>query len=176
MLETVIRESFLERLGHGIRALTRRLTAPPRCYFGHYVNKTVSVIGSAPQIVMVTADLGFYSWVLGAVNASGWRVEWARSMKRAMEMCRSGFAPIVIYDHNLPGVDWRRAVEQLSGAAPHGRVLVAARKIDEDLWRMVLRRRGYDVLARTADRDELKRELHFAWLSLQDCTQFPSAR
>jgi len=75
----------------------------------------------------------------------------------------------VIFDRNLPNVDWRRALDQLSAAASNGRVLLAAPEVDEDLWRLVLRRHGYDVLVRSADTEQLKRELRFAWLSLQDC-------
>jgi hypothetical protein len=63
-------------------------------------------------------------------------------------------------------MDWQRALDQLTMAG--GRVLLAAPEIDEDRWRLVLRRHGYDVLARSADGEHLKRELRFAWLSLHE--------
>jgi hypothetical protein len=59
-------------------------------------------------------------------------------------------------------------MDRLSAAASHARILLAAPRIDEDLWRAVLRRRGYDVLAKSAGSEQLKRELRFAWLSLQE--------
>jgi hypothetical protein len=47
------------------------------------------------------------------------------------------------------------------------RILLAAPSIDEDLWREVLVRHGYDVVKRSAGSEELKRIFRFAWLSLQ---------
>jgi len=121
-----------------------------------------------PGILAVTADLGFYSSILCAACSYGWSAEWASSMNRGLEICRSGHILIVIYDRNLPGVDWRYGMDRLSAAASHARIFLAAPRIDEDLWRAVLRRRGYDVLARSAGSEQLKRELWFAWLSLQE--------
>jgi hypothetical protein len=72
----------------------------------------------------------------------------------------------VIYDRNLPDVDWRYALERLNGVAMESRILLAAPEISEDLWRTVLRRHGYDVLTRSANSEQMKRELRFAWLSL----------
>jgi DNA-binding NarL/FixJ family response regulator len=91
-------------------------------------------------------------------------------MNRGLEICGSRPIQIVIYDRNLPGIDWRDALNRLNAAAAHVRILLAAPWIDEDLWRMVLRRRGYDVLVRSASPEQLKRELRFAWLSLQKPT------
>lgn len=167
MLDTVTKESLGQRLAGRIRTLIQKLALAAH-RLSHPAEKPAFVSALlAPQILTVSADVGFYSAVLTAANSWGWRAEWARSMKRGVEICRSGVAPIVIYDRNLPGVDWHNAVDQLSKAASKGRVLLAAPEIDEDLWRTVLRRHGYDVLPRSADADELKRQLRFAWLSLQ---------
>ena len=120
------------------------------------------------HILTVTADVNFYSGVLSATRSCGWNAEWARSLKRAVEICRLRPTPIVIYDRNLPDVDWRRALDQLNGAAYDARILLATPDVDEDLWRMVLHRHGYDVLARSASAEQLERELRFAWLSLDE--------
>ncbi len=73
---------------------------------------------------------------------------------------------IVLYDRNLPYVDWRCALDLLSAREPCPRILVASPQVDEDLWRMVLHKRGYDVVKRSASSEQLKRELRFAWLSI----------
>ncbi len=164
MLQRVTDDSFRERLSRKMRCVVRRMAAWP-----HYFRRPVPA-GEASQfhILTVTADIGFYSGVLSATRSCGWNAEWARSLKRALEICRSRLTPIVIYDRNLPDVDWRRALEQLSGATYDARILVAAPDVDEDLWRMVLHRHGYDVLARSASAEQLERELRFAWLSLDE--------
>ncbi len=121
-----------------------------------------------PGIVAVSADLSFYSRILNGACSWGWSADWANSMNRALELCCSKNIEIVIYDRNLPRIDWRDALGRLHCVAPHARILMAAPEIDEDFWRTVLRRRGYDVMARTANWEQVKRELRFAWLSLQD--------
>jgi hypothetical protein len=120
-----------------------------------------------PGILAITADIRFYSCVLSAACFWNWSAEWANSMIRALEICHSKPIRIVIYDRNLPRSDWRYAFDRLSATAGHARIFLATPRVDEDLWRMVLRRHGYDVLARSASSEQMKRELRFAWLSLQ---------
>ena len=121
-----------------------------------------------PGILAITADLAFYSSILSAAYSCGWSAEWASSINRGLEICGSRVIRIVVYDRNLPWVDWRYGLDRLSAATSNARILLAAPRIDEDLWRTVLRRRGYDVLTRSAGSEQLKRELRFAWLSLQE--------
>jgi hypothetical protein len=121
-----------------------------------------------PGILAITADLRFYSCVLSAACSWGWSAEWASTMNRGLEVCGSGLIQIVVYDRNLPHVDWRYALDRLNAAASQSRIILATPRVDEDLWRMVLRRHGYDVLKRSANSEQLKRELRFAWLSLQE--------
>jgi len=118
------------------------------------------------RVLAITADLGFYSGVLSAAASAQWRTEWARTLNRATEICRLKSPPIVIYDSNLPGVEWGWAFDQLSALSSQTRILLAAPSIDEELWRTVLRRHGYDVVERAASSEQLGRVFRFAWLSL----------
>lgn len=163
MVQTMTVERFGERLRRRVRDMARRIAAA-LLYFR--VVRSPKGPGE-PRVLTVTNDLGFYSSVLTATESCGWTTEWARSMKRAVEICRSQLVPIVIYDRNLPDVDWRRALDQLNGASCDVRILLAAPEVDEDLWLTVLHRRGYDVLSRSADPEQLQRELRFAWLSME---------
>jgi len=119
-----------------------------------------------PSVLAVTADLCFYSGVLNATTSTRWRTEWARTLTRAIDICRLKSPPIVIYDGNLPGIEWGAAFDRLSAVSSHPRILLASPSIDEELWRSVLRRRGYDVVERAASPEQLGRVFRFAWLSL----------
>jgi len=119
-----------------------------------------------PRVLAVTADLCFYSGVLNAASSAEWRTDWARTLNRAIEICRSKSPPIVIYDSNLPGIEWGWAFDQLNALPSQPRILLAAPSIDEELWRNVLRRHGYDVVERAASSEQLGRMFRFAWLSL----------
>lgn len=126
----------------------------------------ISESNAHSRVLAVTADLAFYARVLNAASSVRWRTDWARTPNRAIEICRLKSTPIVIYDGNLPGAEWRRAFERLSGIAHQPRILLAATSIDEDLWTEVLDRHGYDVVSRSASSEELRRAFQFAWLSL----------
>jgi CheY-like chemotaxis protein len=119
-----------------------------------------------PGVLAITADIAFYAQVLSATSSLGWRTEWARWMERAIEVYRPESMPIVIYDVNLPGIEWSQAFDRLRAVPNHPRILLAATRIDEDLWRKVLQRQGYDIVERSASSEEFTRVLHFAWLSL----------
>jgi DNA-binding response OmpR family regulator len=127
---------------------------------------TLTADGEDPGILAVTADLGLYSCILNAACSSGWTAEWAASVSRALAVCASKPIRIVVYDSNLPYIDWRSGLRQLAGAESSPRILLASPRVDEDLWRTVLRLRGYDVLARSANSEQFRRELRFASLSL----------
>jgi len=143
--------------------LIQRLLAPPTA-------EAITQISEnrirRPRVLAVTADLCFYSGVLSAASSARWRTDWARTLNRAVEICRLKSPPIVIFDSNLPGVDWRCAFDRLSAVPSRPRILLAAPSIDEELWENVLRRRGYDVVDRAANSEQLERTFRFAWLSL----------
>jgi hypothetical protein len=126
----------------------------------------VACNNGGPRVLAVTADLCFYSSVLNAATSARWRTEWARTLNRAVEICRLKSPPIVIYDGNLPGVEWGWAFDLLSAVPGRARILLAATSIDEELWRNVLSRHGYDVVERAASSEQLGRVFRFAWLSL----------
>jgi hypothetical protein len=121
--------------------------------------------------------MAFYSWVLNAAYALGWTADWANTLHRTLEVCLGGLTHILIYDGNLPRIDCLHAVASFSAVAPHARTIVVAHRldVDEGLWRSVLRRGGYDLISRTAGIEQMKRELRFAWLSIQPPDAVPFA-
>lgn len=141
--------------------VTQPLLTPP-----DFVSPAASRVRPDPRVLAVTADVAFYAGVLGAGTDARWRIDWARSLGRAVETCALKAVPLVIYDTKLPGVDWQWALDCFA-AIPHApKVVLAAASVDEDLWCDVLRRHGYDVVERSANPESLRRILRFAWLSL----------
>jgi hypothetical protein len=79
----------------------------------------------APQAVLaVTADIRFYSGVLNAASSTEWRTEWARTLRRGIEISSLKSTPIVIYDANLPGIEWGCAFDLLSAVPDPRRILL----------------------------------------------------
>jgi len=117
-------------------------------------------------VLAVTADIRLYSTVLDATASDGWRIRWARSLDRAVEICGAESIRIVIYDGHLPRVKWTQAFDALSRMPNRPRLVLAAQAVDESLWREVLSCHGYDVVRRSGSSEELRRIFRFALLSL----------
>lgn len=127
---------------------------------------TVSCRHIPASVLVVTADLGFFSGVLLAACSCQWRAHWARGLNRAIEISRCEHTPVVVFDANLPRVDWETAFDRLIAISPDQRILLAAASQSEELWQEVLKRRGYDIVRRSAGSAELGRAMRFAWLSI----------
>lgn len=119
-----------------------------------------------PAVLVITADIRLFSAVLHAASSVDWQSDWARTMGRAIEICRLEPAPIVVFDDTLPGVEWGWAFDLIHAVSNRRRILLASRLIDEELWRKVVLRGGYDIVRRSAGSEEWKRLFRFAWLSL----------
>lgn len=129
--------------------------------------KSVPAQSPDTRVLTITSDVVFYADVLNAATAVCLPTAWARTFSRALEICGVKPVPLIVYDARLRGVEWRQAFDLLSTFPSHPRILFAADRVDETLWRTVLDRRGYDVVERSAGAEKLSRALRFAWLSLQ---------
>ena len=134
------------------------------------MSQQTALVGKAgfdmPLVLIVTADLCFYSSIVNAAARLNWRTELARTARRALEIHESELARIVVCDRDLPDVDWCWLFENLAAAGPRSRLLLASRHVDETLWRRVLACHGYDAIERAATSAELSTTLRFAWASL----------
>jgi hypothetical protein len=118
-----------------------------------------------PGLLAITADDRFYYSLLSVCLSIGWRVRRARSTEVAREELRTRPMPVVVYDERLPSGNWRNDVYGVTILSERPTVLLAASQVDEDLWRLVLHCKGYDLIKRSAPCDEWSRMLRFAWLS-----------
>ena len=118
---------------------------------------------SAVRVLAVTENDRFYTTLTEIGAGCGWQVRRARSLSEAVAAIDSHATPLVILDWDENNADWRRALERLCARPHHPCVLLASRVVDENLRQEVLRYRGYDVLPRSTDRDQMIRAIEFAW-------------
>jgi hypothetical protein len=53
----------------------------------------------------------------------------------------------VLCERDIPGIEWPDAVRILASAVPHPCVILISQVVDEYLWKEIITRGGYDVLA-----------------------------
>jgi FixJ family two-component response regulator len=72
-------------------------------------------------------------------------------------------SPIIIWDRDLPGEDWRDVVHLLATLPHRPCVLLLSRVVDDYLWNEVVRFGGFDVLSKPLKEAEVLRVVRLAW-------------
>ena len=105
----------------------------------------------------------------GILSHSNWKLNIAKTYEEARAALERAEAGAVVSECRLPGgFGWRdilRLTEAIENAPP---VIVTDSIADERLWAEVLNERGYDVLVKPFDRDEVFRIIGHAWRSWKD--------
>ena len=119
--------------------------------------------GRQIRLLAITANDQFYSGLVDVAASCGWEVRRASSLKEGLDIVRSLAMPLVLFDWDENGHDWRAAVNRLVSANCHPCVLLTSRVADENMRQEVIRLHGYDVLPRSAGRDRVIQAIQFAW-------------
>jgi DNA-binding NtrC family response regulator len=115
------------------------------------------------ELLAITPDARLYSSLQYAANQRGWTVRWASSLNVALKILGCRTIPVVLYDSCAGLEDWTEAIERLKSFPENPCVVLAAGKINENLWRYAIGLRAYDVVCRTGNAEELFTTLGFAW-------------
>ena len=118
---------------------------------------------SAVRLLAITTDDVFYTSLVDIAASCGWEIRRAAALPEAIDLIRSFSIPLVILDWSDSGRDWRRELGRLCTGPCPPCVLLASAVVDDNLKGEVLRHRGYDVLPRSGDREQIVRSIQFAW-------------
>jgi|SRR5580692_7134838 DNA-binding NtrC family response regulator len=77
----------------------------------------------------------------------GLEIHFADTCDEAWNAANRLKSPVVLCDREVPGIEWPDAVRMLAAAAPHPCVILASPVADDYLWKEIVVRGGYDVLA-----------------------------
>src|SRR6266566_5833216 len=101
---------------------------------------------------------------LSAFSVRGrWDLVITGACEEALEIVKKGGPAVILYDRDLPGPDWRDALRRLADATPACPVILTSPVNDGYLWGEVIRRGGYDVLAKPLQEDQTVRFVNLAW-------------
>ena len=93
-----------------------------------------------------------------------WDLECVGTLDRALVIQKTRSFPVVIYDCSPETEEWQQALTEFCEGNDIPCVVLTSAVIDDGFRDEVIRLRGYDVLRRNADEDEVVRAVHSAWL------------
>jgi len=101
---------------------------------------------------------------LSAFSVRGqWDLVLASSCEEALESLKKMRAAVILCDRDLPGLDWRDALERLSASRNDCPIVLTSSVNDEYLWDEVIHKGGYDVLSKPLQEDQTVRAVNLAW-------------
>jgi DNA-binding NtrC family response regulator len=101
---------------------------------------------------------------LAAFSIRGqWDLVLTSSCEEALEALKKMRAAVILCDRDLPGLDWRIALEKLSASRPDCPIVLTSSVNDEYLWDEVIHKGGYDVLSKPLQEDLTVRAVNLAW-------------
>jgi Response regulator containing CheY-like receiver, AAA-type ATPase, and DNA-binding domains len=101
---------------------------------------------------------------LSAFSVRGqWDLVWTSSCEEALELLKKLRVAVILCDRDLPGVDWRDALQKLAASRPDCPILLTSSVNDEYLWDEVIHKGGYDVLSKPLQGDQTVRAVNLAW-------------
>lgn len=115
------------------------------------------------RFIVITADEDFYLRLQQIAGTYDWRIGRALSADEARALISAQPTPIVIYDSDSNGGNWRGAFKSMSDLPAHPCVLLASRVADDYLLQEVVRNHGYDLFPKSAPSEKLIHCLKFAW-------------
>jgi CheY-like chemotaxis protein len=92
----------------------------------------------------------------------GWSVAIVNTPAEAMARLQAEPVTAAICDQDLPEEDWRVVMNRIAALPKSPCVLLASRVMDQYLWNEVIQCRGYDVVSKPFQSEELRRVLAFA--------------
>jgi FixJ family two-component response regulator len=96
---------------------------------------------------------------------AGWNIFFDDGIEAAADN-RNIPTHVIVYDRDLPNVDWRQAVQQLASGQPRRGVILASSVVDDYLWEEVIQLGGYDVVSKPFREDEVTHAIEFAWAAI----------
>ena len=93
---------------------------------------------------------------------SNWSLDFVPTCEAAVRLLRSRQFEVILCDRDLPGCEWRQAMEALVANSRGACVILTSPVNDDYLWQEVLQRGGYDVLTRPLQEERVLHAVELA--------------
>ena len=115
-----------------------------------------------PKVLVVTDSASDHAFYQSFCAKGEWDVQMSSSVEDAIRLLTAEAFPLVVFDRDLAGWDWRDVLARISACSPRSCFLLMSRVSDEYLWREVVAHGGYDVLPKPLTDPRLSKTLQRA--------------
>ena len=134
-----------------------------RSWLSRLMGRRGDASASGPCVLAVVEEGPAREAVAETARREGWVLEIADSLKTVLETQRAKRHAVVVYQRELPGIDWREAVSICAGLAGRPCVILLSRLTDHNLWVELARHGGSDLLREPVQIQALGAAVHSAW-------------
>ncbi len=134
-----------------------------RSWFSRLMGRRGDASARGPSVLAVVEEGPARDAVAEAARREGWVLEIADSLKSVLDLPRAKRHAVVVYQRELPGMDWREAVSSCAGMAGRPCVILLSRLTDHNLWVELARNGGSDLLREPVEVQALGAAVHNAW-------------
>lgn len=89
-------------------------------------------------------------------------VHFAESCEEGRALANHLSSPVILFDRDWPGTEWRTAVENLAASSHQACVILMSGVADDYLWQELIRQGGYDVLSKPLRAESVARVVKLA--------------
>jgi CheY-like chemotaxis protein len=112
-----------------------------------------------PSVLAMTLTSGYCNELRIFAIQEGWNLSFANALENAVQACRMSRVCIVLYDRDLPGMEWRRAFHFLLHSDRPVFCILLSADVEPHLRKAVLDAGGYDLARKPLERGKpLERE------------------
>jgi DNA-binding NtrC family response regulator len=130
-------------------------------FFAGIVPSRMALSSRVPIVALVVGERDRY--ILSSISGQEpLDVHFAESCAEAQAVANQLTAPVILFDRNWPGTEWKPAVEKLAASAHRPCVILMSGVADDYLFQEVVRRGGYDVLPKPLRADNAARIVKLA--------------
>lgn len=114
-------------------------------------------------LFIVTSRVEDVAELKGLFGDTPWELALASELEDACAALKAASVPIVLFDRDASGPDWKTAIKRLIQARKNACVVLISGVADQYLWEEVIHNGGFDLLTRPFRREQVLSALIFAY-------------
>jgi CheY-like chemotaxis protein len=134
--------------------------------FGGATSDRMDLPAQVPVIALIAHELD-RQLLKSVAGPQSLEVHFVESCEQARALAENLAAPLILLDRDWPGIEWRVWVERLAASSHDPCVILVSGVADAYLWQELIRRGGYDILAKPLREGNVTRIIRLAlsWAS-----------